>query len=601
MHFSPSGSLALAFLLAACGPAPHDWPVARDLAAELPLCEVRREAEPLGPPRPPGPVDRNLAARVAEGIAIAGGARIDGYLEVRNRAAIGISGIASRGGAPGVEILVQVEGGSEKRLARLGPGAKAGAWEIPGNGERLVRWTLRATGDAAAWAIVRRPVVRSLGSPPPSPPKSAAPQPAPAERPNVLLYLIDTLRADRVGAYGSPHGLTPRIDALARQGTVFERTTAASSWTRPATATIFSGLAPQVHGATRLDRRLPKTVRTLAEVLQEAGYRTGGFSANAHVTAATGFDQGFDRFEFLPEVVSADLLAARARAWLDESAAPPAGGKTAAPYFLYLHAIDPHAPYEPPEDLRRRFAPRAPAGAGRLPAIQEAYRALDRKRPDARAMLAELSALYDADVASVDRSFGTLLDELDRRGDLAQTLVVVISDHGEEFGEHGGLGHGRTLYSEVLDVPWIVRLPGQTTGRRVATPAAHLDVMPTILAALGLSAGAGLRGVDRLALETREGPRFSHLDYEGRQGGSVELGNWHLIEPWSRKFSRAGKLFDLAADREEVRDLAAENPVRAGYLRSLLRAEHLAERRRFAASAPLGAEERKALEALGYL
>jgi len=587
----------LTFLLAACGPAPREWPVTQDLAAELPLCEARREAEPIGPPRPPGPVDRTLAAGVAEGIALAGGVRIDGYLEVHGRTAIGVEGIASRGGAPQVEILVQVERGSEKRLARLTPGSKAGAWEIPGEGERLVRWTFRATGDASAWAIVRRPVLRSPDHSPPASPKPAATKPSPAKRPNVLLYLIDTLRADRVGAYGSTRGLTPRIDALARQGIVFERTTAASSWTRPATATILTGLPPAVHGANRLDRRLPPAVATLAEVLRDAGYRTAGFSANAHVTEASGFAQGFERFEFLDELARGEALGRRALAWLDE-AAPDRGP---APFFLYVHAIDPHAPYEPPEDLRRRFAGSVPSGSGSLTKVEEIYRALDRRRPGARALMSRMAPLYDAEIAGIDRSFGALLDELDRRGRLGDTLIVVISDHGEEFGEHGGLGHGRTLYSEVLDVPWIVRLPGQTVGRRIATPAAHLDAMPTILAALGLPARAGLRGVDRLAAETREGPRFSHLDYEGRQGGSVELRSWHLIEPWSRKFSRAGKLFDLAADREEMRDLAAENPVRAGYLRSLLRAEHLAERRRFAASAPLGAEEQKALQALGYL
>ncbi len=595
MNFRPLGPLAAALLLAACGPAPREWPVTRDLATELPLCEVHREAEPTRPPRPPGPVDRNLAARLAEGIAIAGGVRIDGYLEVKGRAAIGIDGIASRGGAPGVEILTQVEGGAEKVLVRLEPGAKAGAWEIPGTGKRLVRWTFRATGDAAAWAIVRRPVVRSLSPQGPLPTKAATAPPPRGKHPNILLFLIDTLRADRVGAYGSTRGLTPRIDALARQGIVFERTTAASSWTRPSTATILTGLPPSVHGANRLDRRLPPAVRTLAEVLRDAGYRTGGFSANAHITAQSGFAQGFDRFEFLDELARGDALGRRALAWLDESAA-----QDPAPFFLYVHAIDPHAPYEPPEDLRRRFAGKVPSGSGSLAKVEEIYRALDRRRPEARGLVAQMAPLYDAEIAGIDRSFGALLDEMDRRGRLDQTLVVVISDHGEEFGEHGGLGHGKTLYREVLDVPWVVRLPGQTAARRVRTPVAHLDVMPTILAALGIPAGAGLRGIDRLSAETLEGPRFSHLDYEGRQGGSVELGKWHLIEPWSRKFSHAAKLFDLA-DGQETRDLAAENPVRAGYLRSLLRAEQLADRRRFAASSPVGAEEQKALEALGYL
>ncbi len=593
-------ALGAALLLAACGPARNLWPIVRDLAAELPLCEVRREAEPVGPPRPPGPVNRNLAAQVKEGIALSGGTRIDGYFMVEGRAAIGIDGVVLRGAATSVQIQLEVEGEKEWG-AWLHPGAQAETWEIEGDGARVVRWTLRAEGDPNAWAIVRRPVIRSLDPLTPSSPSPSrpAPQRSGARRPNVLLYLIDTLRADRVGAYGSKSGLTPRIDALARQGVVFENTTAASSWTKPSTATILTGLPPAVHGATRIDRRLPPAVQTLAEVLRDAGSRTGGWSANAHVTAATGFAQGFERFEFLNELARGEALDARALAWLDE--APAALDGNPAPFFLYIHAIDPHAPYDPPEDLRRRFAGSVPSGSGSLAKVEEVYRALDRRRPEAQALLARMPPLYDAEVAAIDRSFGGLLDELDRRGRLAETLVVVISDHGEEFGEHGGLGHGKTLYREVLDVPWILRLPGLTAGRRIATPAAHLDVMPTILGALGIPAGADLRGIDRLAPEPRTNPLFAALEYEGRQGGSVRLGNWHLVEPWSRKFGRAPKLFDLLSDPGETRDLAHEKPVRAGYLRMLLRAEQLAERKRFSVSAPLGAEERKALEALGYL
>lgn len=599
MRFRSAGTAVLLLLLAACGPAPREWPVVRDLAAELPLAEVRRESDPVGPPRPPGPVDRDLAVRVKEGIALSGGTRIDGYLSIEGRAAIGIDGVALRGGVASVELELAVEG-EEDEGAWLSPGTRAGVWEIPGEGARRVRWSLRAEGAPEAWAIVRRPVIRS-----PSPPKDPSPRHRPplrsaaAERQNVLLYLIDTLRADRVGAYGGRRGLTPRIDALAREGVVFENTTAASSWTKPSTATILTGLPPAVHGATRLDRRLPPGVRTLAEVLRDRGYRTGGWSANAHVTAANGFAQGFERFEFLDELARAEALNARALAWLDESPAAP-GGK-ATPFFLYLHPIDPHAPYEPPEDLRRRFAEGIPSGSGSLTRVEEVYRALDRRRPEARALLARMPPLYDAEVAAVDRSFGALLDGLQKRGLLADTLVLVISDHGEEFGEHGGLGHGKTLYREVLDVPWILRLPRATTGRRISGGAAHIDVMPTLLGALGIPAGEGLRGVDRLTPEARPNPLFAELDYEGRQGGGVRLGTWHLVEPWSRKFGRAAKLFDTSSDPGETRDRAHENPVRAGYLRMLLRAEHLAERTRFSKSAPLGAEERKALEALGYL
>ncbi len=603
MRFRHLGPLVAALLSARCAPRPESWPVVRDLAGDLPVCEARREAEHPGPPRPPQPPLEALATRVAEGIAISGGTRVDGYLAIEGHAALGIDGTVLRGSPISVEIELATEGeGEDEEGAWLNPGPRAETWEIPGEGTRLVRWTLRAEGSPDHWAIVRRPVLRAL---PASHPVSAggrrpAESNSAAARPNVLLYLIDTLRADRLGAYGSRRALTPRIDALAAQGFVFERTTAASSWTKPSTATILSGLPPQAHGATRLERRLPGKVRTLAEELRDAGYRTGGFSANAHVTAATGFDQGFDRFEFLPELAGADRLADRAKEWLEGADSPGVAAGAARPFFLYLHTIEPHAPYEPAEDLRRRFAAEVPPGTGSLAQVEETYRALGRRRPDAQERVARLARLYDAEVAEADRGLGLLLDELDRRGRLDETLVVVISDHGEELGEHGGIGHGKTLYREVLDVPWIVRLPGQKSPRKIATPAAHVDVFPTILAAIGRPASAELRGVDLLAPSTKARPLFAHLEYEGRLGARVELDGWSLIDPWSRKFSRRPKLF-FRADRDETRDLAAEHPVRAGYLRSLLRAQELAQRHPVAASAPLGEQERKALEALGYL
>ncbi|HXU29034.1 MAG TPA: sulfatase, partial [Thermoanaerobaculia bacterium] len=335
-----------ALLLAACAPDPRDWPVAHDLAAELPLAEASRAGGPRLP-RPPAPPDRNLAASVQEGIALAVGARIDGYFEVDGRAALGIDGLTSRGGSPAVEVLAQAEGEPERSLARLSPGVRAGAWELPGRGARLVRWTLRATGAPAAWAIVRRPVIRKQRLEAVVSPRlaidlsigGAKASPSVRPRPNVVLYLIDTLRADRLGAYGSKRGLTPRIDAFARGSTLFEHAYSASSWTRPSTATILTGLSPLEHGVTRLDRRLPEAIRTLPERLHDAGYETAAWSANAHITRETGFAQGFDRFEYFDDLPRADALGRRALAWVD-GLAPREG----APFFLYLHTIDPHAP-----------------------------------------------------------------------------------------------------------------------------------------------------------------------------------------------------------------------------------------------------------------
>src|SRR6185295_18489155 len=219
-------SSLLALLFAACAPDPRGWPVAHDLTAELPLAEASRVGGPRLP-RPPAPPDRNLAASVQEGIALAAGARIDGYLELEGRAALGIDGLTSRGGSSAVEVLAQAEGEPERSLARLAAGAQAGAWILPGREKRVVRWTLRATGGSGGWAIVRRPVIRKQRLEAVVSPRLAidlsigAAKASPSvPRPNVVLYLIDTLRADRLGAYGSKRGLTPRIDSFARGATL---------------------------------------------------------------------------------------------------------------------------------------------------------------------------------------------------------------------------------------------------------------------------------------------------------------------------------------------------------------------------------------------
>ncbi len=541
-----------------------------------------------------------------------------------------------------------------RELVAVAPGAR-GLWgwvggtrqgarvELRGEGRRLVRVALRAVGDGATpadgglrlvapklrvGAAARDPLpavgllvgVANFATPPGPPPPSSLPDlfspassttAATAPRPNVLIYLIDALRTDRLGCYGNPRGLTPHLDAFAARALLFERAVAQAPWTRPAVASLFTGLGPLRHGVRTLNDRLPAAAETLAERLQAAGWRTAAFSTNAHVTRETGFDQGFDHFDFSPEEPESEALNRRFLAWLDGAAssgravgAAGAGAGAGAPFLAYLHALDPHAPYTPPADLRARFAPGVRPRAGTRFGVRRAYAA----RGPARArMVADMAQLYDAEVAANDRAFGALLDALARRGLLDSTLVVLLADHGEEFDEHGALGHGNNLHEETVRIPLLLRLPGQARGRRFRGVAQQIDVLPTVLAQAGLAAPAALPGADlvRIARGAAAGerPAISHLTYSDRAALSVVLGAWKLIQPLSPASGTAPRLYDLSADPRETTDLAARNPVRAAHLAAFLRAERLAARGGgFAAErATLDEESRRALEALGYL
>ena len=221
----------------------------------------------------------------------------------------------------------------------------------------------------------------------------------------------------------------------------------------------------------------------MAEVLAAEGYQTAAFSGNPNVVPAYGMDQGFDFFARRLKRTSEDFNAMTFE-WLDQR-------DLERPFFLYVHTLDPHAPYQPPEEFREKFAP----DADQMPSWQPSW-----KWP--LEALPYLLDLYEAEIAYNDASFGVLLDALRERGLYDDTLIVVISDHGEEFKEHGRWRHGATLYAESLEVPMVIRLPGQTEGIRVSTPVQHIDVMPTLLEALGLVSPATVEGRSLLGLAT---------------------------------------------------------------------------------------------------
>ena len=323
-------------------------------------------------------------------------------------------------------------------------------------------------GDRPALALWGNPVLSSRS--------------AQSEHPNVVLVSIDCLRADHVGAYGYSRDTTPRIDAFAADGVLFETAVSTSSWTLPTHMSMFTGLPPSIHGATKT-RKLDETVPYLPEQLAEAGYRVDGLVSVPTLSQEFGFDRGFHTYRFLFNARAADTVDAAVdllRRWDGQS------------HFLFLHLIDAHWPYSPPREFRTQFDSRPPDISGLL------QRVFDDVPPRGQEEIDQAVNLYDGEIAYVDRQLGRFFDEMKETGLYESSLIVLTADHGEAFFEHGYWKHTQTLYEEMVRVPLIVKWPGDSPTGRVSALVSQVDVSPTVLAAVGLES------VSRWARDLRE-------------------------------------------------------------------------------------------------
>jgi arylsulfatase A-like enzyme len=327
---------------------------------------------------------------------------------------------------------------------------------------------------------------------------SAAPAPrvdAPASAPNVVIVLVDTLRADALGAHGATRpGVSPNVDAFAAESLVFDLAISPNAWTVPAVASIFTSTWPQTHGVLRfreferveLETLAPSFV-TVAEVFRANGWETAALLKTGVITASHGFDQGFDTFERLGGDIasgwSGAQLTTAAGAWLDRRP------QRERPFFLYLHYMDPHTPYQPPPPVPDW----ARSSESRLTGAHREVAALDLgSRVATEADRAHLRALYDAEVMAFDRAFGDLLARIEAQDDGRGTVIVLVADHGEQLGEHGGWLHS-DLWPENVHVPWMIRGPGVAAGR-VEGVVSTIDLAPTLAEVAGLAAGPGWQG-----------------------------------------------------------------------------------------------------------
>jgi len=356
-----------------------------------------------------------------------------------------------------------------------------------------------------------------------------------AARPNLLVILVDALRADRLSLYGCNRQTSPEIDSLAARATVFDNCIAQASWTMPSVATLFTSVYPSAHGVLSTETALSPSLETMAEALQKAGYRTCGVQTNSLVVPEYGFCKGFDEYYAFPFVqeTTFNKKLYHVAAEVNAKALDRLKSQSERPFFLYLHYMDVHDPYEPPEEFRV-------FGASR-------------------------SDLYDGEILYFSREFGRFFGELDKAGILKNTIVVLAADHGEQFLEHGGIKHGVSLYSEETHVPLVVWMPGQSEGRRVAARVGLIDVPVTLLAAAGVPAPRSAAGRSLLpALRTGaldEAEAFSELTTiytPGRHLVSLTKGDYRLIvlNPTLGRQSMCLELYDLAGDAAERVNLA---------------------------------------------
>ncbi|HET7291807.1 MAG TPA: sulfatase-like hydrolase/transferase [Vicinamibacteria bacterium] len=434
-------------------------------------------------------------------------------------------------------------------------------------------------------------------------PGGAELRPGALKNKSVVLVSIDTLRADHLGAYGYPRPTSPNLDALAAESVVFERCNSHSPKTASSHMSLMTGVLPAAHGVlnwgeTPLLSR-PEALPTLASLLKRAGYRTAAYTSGGNVAAELGFDHGFDAY-----VDAKDASLSLARLALEDLA------RERRPFFLFVHTYAVHDPYTPPEEHARLFV--APGYAGRIVASRERLGVEDDWWAQHRAYWARVGSndpadrrhlvdLYDGAIRAMDAELGLLLGRMRALvGDDA--LLVVLSDHGEEFQEHGQWTHN-SVYDEVLHVPLFLRFPGGRDARRVSDVVRLSDVMPTLLDLVGVSTPEHVQGASLLGvLEGADRqPRQVLAEWAAQGLTALRLRDLKYV---SRP--KGEELYDLLQDPGETRNLLPTEKERAYALR--LVAERVAEAS-FALKERLGKggtprldpETRRQLEALGYV
>jgi len=415
-----------------------------------------------------------------------------------------------------------------------------------------------------------------------------------AAPPNIILITLDTTRADHMGFLGSQRGVTPNLDKLARQSVVFTHAYSQAPFTAPSHATILTGTYPQFHQVEDFQIPLTKDLPYAPAILKAHGYHTAAFVGSIVLDPfqglAIGFDRGFDTYDagfhmtrpgedhYSATDRRGGVVVAHALAWLSKH--PP------SPFFMWVHLYDPHFPYEAPDPFGSQYK----------------------------------SAPYDGEIAYSDSVLGKLLNQLRAQGLFENSVIAMMSDHGESLGDHGEEFHGFFLYDATIHVPFLLKLPAERfAGKRVESPVGLVDVLPTILKTVGIEIprevqGESLLGMKELEMEPKPPPAasgeaappsperllYSETEYAVRAYGwsavrSVRTGKYLFIEAPRRE------LYDMAADPKAEHDLSASSKAVADTLQAQLDAFRLKTSKTGAAPVPVSdPEAQEKLAALGY-
>lgn len=523
---------------------------------------------------PAGPRDS------ADALWLAPGERARFLFPLPSEATLTVESLRHReAGTGGVRVEVGGEDSAPTTLAQL-EGTTGGRWTLPGTSrERVTQIDLIATGPGAV-ALVEPRILA---------PPMAAPTGVGTWKPpkHVLIVLADALRADRVsGIDPSSPVKTPALDRLIREGTVFTRAITQGNYSKETACSLFTSTYNDLHRCHNKSRKLPTDIAGMQEVFKAAGFSTAGLVANGYVSKRWGYGRGWDEWHNYitmrgrldyekfgegldwgrkPRVrrTRGEVMTRDAAEWI--------ASREGAPFFMYLHLIDPHTPYRPPREFWEPYVgyevgKRLPLNPNNTGTYADRFNAGRHRFTDKQWAFYE--ALYLGEVAYTDHYVGKLIDTLESWGILDDTLLIVTADHGEGFREHETVGHGiLNLYQEVIHVPLIVRYPGGIpAGRRVDEPVEQMDIAPTVIEAIGRDIPDGYQGASLLSLAREREPVMSHPAFSTMSDFLVamELGRYKFVR-WRDK-DRAPEVYDRVADPGEKHDLAAERPLLTRYL-----------------------------------
>jgi arylsulfatase A-like enzyme len=413
------------------------------------------------------------------------------------------------------------------------------------------------------------------------------------ENPHLVLIVVDTLRRDHLGCYGYTRDTSPNIDRLAGKSTLFENAFSQAPWTLPAVASLLTSRYPSELGIQGFNKQIPDTEVFLQEMLSARGYATHAVVSHDFVGQKWGFGQGFDSFESFAgghrTVSSAEVTDAALRI-VDQI--------QGVPTFLFVHYFDPHFLFLEHEGYRFADSP---------PDIESEWWQMPYRQLRAKARMGQLSVaqreylldLYDSEIAHTDHHVGRLLDRLENAGHLEDAIIIFTADHGEEFLDHGGLGHTSTVYNELINVPLIIKWPGTESPVRSSRYVAHVDLLPTLIDYLGIPGGSQVSGL-HLGSRPSDAPIFSETRRYQKVSAVIQDGVKLVYD----ERDKSARYFDLAADSSELAAVAEVHNAEV-FLAALRQYQQRAQaglaRLEQEAEIEITEEERQKLEALGYI